>query len=99
MSPRFLSGEYKNWREQLAKRAEYFMHDTLSCPTTRRICRVAIHPVLGDVDIETAQIHCTKLVQHVVNLVELERFVGRTAIGDHLVQTLQNPAINQRYSR
>src|SRR5215471_18753822 len=75
------------------------MHDCLGCPTPRRIWRVAIHPVLGDIDIETAQIDGAKLVQRVVNLVEFARFISRSAISDYLVQTLQNPAINEGCSR
>src|SRR4029077_3155286 len=98
MSPRFLGGEYEHWRQQSAQSAENFMHDQLCCATTRRIRRVAIHPVLGDVDIEAAQIDGTKLVERVINLVKLKRFICRSAISDHVVQTLQNPAVDQRHS-
>ena len=63
------------------------MHDHLCRATTRRIRRVAIHPVLGDVDVEAAQIDRAKLVERVINLVELEGFVSRSAIANHVDRT------------
>ena len=99
MSPRFLGGEYEHWRQQSAQGAENFVHDHLCCAPPRRICRVAIHSVLGDVDIEAAQIDGAKLVEHVINLVELERLVCRSTISDHVAQTLQNPAVDECCNR
>ena len=46
----------------------------------RRIGRVAIHPVLGDVDVKAAQIDGAKLIERVINLVE---FVGRIGRADN----------------
>ena len=71
------------------------MHDHLRRAAAWRIRRVAIHPVLGDVDVEAAQIDCAKLVERVINLMKFERFVSRPAIPDHLIQSLENPAIDQ----
>src|SRR5262245_50876243 len=75
------------------------MHRQLCRATPGRVSRVAIHPVLGDVDIKTAQIDRAKLIERVINLVELERCVCRSAISNHVVQTFQNPAIDQGCSR
>src|SRR6266513_4501953 len=99
MAPRFLGRKGENWREQLAPRVENLMHDYLCRTSTRRICRVAIHPVLGDVDIQAAQIDGTKVVECVIDLVELERLVSQSTIANHLLKPLQNPAVNQCCSR
>src|SRR6266496_1881266 len=99
MAPRFLGSKSKNWRKQPAQRVENLTHDCLRCAPTRRIRRVAIQPVLGDVDIKAAQIDGAKLVKYVINLVELERIISRPAIASHLVKPPQNPAIDERCSR
>src|SRR4030095_8494769 len=75
------------------------MHDHLCRATPGRVRRVAIHPVLGDVDIKAAQIDGAKLVKRVIHLVKLESFVRRSAISNYVVQTLQNPTIDERCSR
>src|SRR5207247_3560694 len=95
MAPRYLGGERKDGREQSAQRAENFMHEQLCRAPPRRIRRVAVHPILRNIDIEAAQIDGAKLVECVINLMELERLVSRSTIANHLVKPLQNPAINQ----
>ena len=71
------------------------MHNVLRGAAARRIERIAIHPVFRDVDVKAAQIDRAKLVECVINLVKLERFVGGPAIGNHMIKPLQNPAIDQ----
>ena len=71
------------------------MHGHLRGTTAGRIRRVAVHPVLCDVDIEATQVHCAEVVERVVNLVKLERFVGGSTICDYMIDPLQNPAIDQ----
>ena len=95
MTPRFLRGEDKDRREQPAERVEDLVHRHLRGPAARRIGRVAIHAVLRDVDVETAQIDGAELVERVVNLVKFVGRVGRAAILDHLLQTIENPAIDE----
>src|SRR6266480_162277 len=95
MSPCFLSSENKNRREQSAERVENLVHRRLCRAPTWRIRRIAIHPVFGDVDVEAAQIDCAKLVERMINLVKFERFVTSSTICDHVIESLQNPAINQ----
>src|SRR5947208_589177 len=95
MSPRFLGGEYEDRRQQSTQSAEDFMHDRLGRAPPRRVCGVAIHPVLGDIDVEAAQVDGAKLVERVINLVKLKHFICRSAISNHVIQTLQNPAVDQ----
>src|SRR5438067_3661041 len=98
MTPCFLGRKRKDRSEQSAQRVENFMHDHLRRAAARRIRRVAVHSVLSDVDIEAAQIDSTKLVECVIALVELELFVSRSTISDDMIESLQNPAIDQRHS-
>src|SRR5947199_4212081 len=99
MAPRFLGGKSENRREQLTQRVENLMHDYLCRAPTRRICRVAIHPVLRDVDVEATQINRAKLVECVIDLVKLERLVSQSTIANHLLKPLQNQAVDQCYSQ
>src|ERR1044071_1949006 len=98
MSPRFFGSKYKDRRKQSAQRVENFTHHHLCCATPGRACRVAIHSVLGDVDIKAAQIDGAKLVKRMIHLVKLECFVRRLAVSNYVVQTLQNPTIDKRGS-
>src|SRR4029077_11523296 len=75
------------------------MHDHLCRAAARRIRRVAVHSILSDVDIEAAQIDSTKLVECVIDLVELELFVSRSTISDDVIESLQNPAVDERERR
>src|SRR6266478_2708963 len=95
MSPCFLGGENENRREQTAKRVEDFAHGRLCGASTSRVCGIAIHPVFRHVDVETAQIDRAKLIERVINLVKLERFVSRSTIGRYLIEPLENPGIDQ----
>src|SRR6266436_6279975 len=74
------------------------VHHHLSRTPTRRTWRVAIHPVLGDIDIEAAQIDGAKLIERVIDLMELERFVGCSTIANHFIQAFQDPAIDEGHS-
>ena len=78
----------------MAKRAVNFAHRRLGSAPTRRIRRVAIHPVLGDVDVKTAEVDRAKLIQGVINLVKLEELISRSAIADHLIEPFEDPAID-----
>src|SRR5947209_7041329 len=95
MRPRLLRGKGEDGREQLTKCPEDFVHRRLRRPSTSRVRGIAIHPVFGDVDVEAAQVHRAKLIQGVIDLVKLERFISRTTIANHLIESLQNPSINK----
>src|SRR4026208_122320 len=98
MPPRFLGRKYKDRRKQSAQGVENFMHHHLCRATPGRVCRVAIHPVLGDVDIKAAQLDGAKLGKRRIHLVTLASFARRSAITNYVVQTLQNPTIDERCS-
>src|SRR5919109_3846328 len=96
MPPCLLSAEGKNRREQSAQCVENFIHHHLCRPTKWGVCRVAIHPVLRDIDVEAAQIHGTKLVERVINLVELECFISGSTSANRFIESLENPAVDKR---
>src|SRR6266498_687192 len=50
---------------------------------------------LSDIDIEAAQVDGAKLIERVIDLVELERFVGCWTIANHFIHSLENPPVNQ----
>ena len=60
---------------------------------------VAIHPVLGDIDVEAAQIDGTKLVYPVVNFVKLVLLVRIPALLNQLLKPRRRPSIDQREIR
>src|SRR5436190_17790424 len=95
MPPGLLRSEDEHAREQPAKRIEKFEHRRLCRAATRRVRRVTVHPVLGDVDVKAAQIDGAKLIQRVIDLVKFEIIVRRPTRLDHLIQSFQNPAIDQ----
>ena len=68
ITPRFIRGEGEDRREQFAERVEDFAHHGLRRATARRIGRVAIHAVLRDIDVETAEIDRAELIQRLIDL-------------------------------
>ena len=71
------------------------MHGGLRGPAAGAAGCVAIHAVLGDVDVEAAQVDGAELVEGVINAVELEFFVGVTAGVLHFGQSGQDPAVDR----
>src|SRR5262249_56232839 len=98
MAPRFLRRKSRYRREQLAKCRENFMHRSLGCTAPSRVCGIAIHPVFGDVDVETAQIDRAKLVERVINLVKLETLVTGATLFHPVINPLHNPTTTARAS-
>src|SRR5260370_201471 len=82
VAPSLLSRKYENCRDQTHQRFEDLVHDCLSRLAPRRLRGVAIHSVLCDIDVEAAEIDCTKLVYPVVNFVKLVLLVGISALLD-----------------
>src|ERR1041385_2981005 len=95
MPPRLFRGEDEHGPEQPAKRIEKFAHRRLRRTATRRVRRVAVHAVLGDVDVKAAQIDGAKLIQRVIDLVKFEILIGRPTRLDHIIKSLENPAIDK----
>ena len=94
MPPRFLGGECENRCEQPAECVEDFVHCDLRRAAAWRIRCVAIHPVFGDVDVKAAQVYRAKLIERMIDFVKLERFVSSSTICDHVIESLQDPAID-----
>ena len=61
----------------------------------RRIRGVAIHPILGDVDVKAAKIDGAKMIDAVINLVELEGCIRAPAFRDDMIEPIKNPAIDE----
>src|SRR5437763_1821323 len=93
-TPRLLGSECQDRCEQTTERVENFMHRKLGGAASRRIGRVAIHSVFGDVDVEAAEIDCAEVIHSVVNLVELEGCIGVPAFRDDMIEPIENPAID-----
>ena len=75
------------------------MHCALGRAPPSAVRRIAIHPIFRDVDVKRAQIDRTKVIERVIGLMKLERFVSGSTIGNHSIEALQNPAINRRSHR
>jgi hypothetical protein len=71
------------------------MKDGLSCTASAGVRSIAIHPVLGDVDVEAAQIDGTKLVYPVVNLMKLILLVGFPALLNKLLKPGCYPSVGE----
>src|SRR5919201_1907554 len=98
VTPRFLGGKRKDRRDQFAKSVEDLMHCALRCPPPRRIRRIAVHSILRNIDIQTAQVDGTKVIDRVVDPMKLESLVSGSTIDNQLIQPLQNPAIDESCS-
>src|SRR5205814_10457540 len=95
MVPRFLGRKCEDRGDKPAKRVESLMHYSLCRTSASRVRGIAIHPVLSDVDVKAAQIDRAKLVQAVIDFVEFERLISRSAILHHLIEPFEDPAVNQ----
>ena len=74
------------------------MHCALGSAAARRIRGVAIHPILGDVDVKAAKIDGTKMIDAVINLVELEGGIRVPAFRDDMIESIENPAVDQSFA-
>ena len=71
------------------------VHRCLSRPSAGRVGGVAIHPVLGDINIQGRKIDRAELVQRIENFAEFVGFVSFFTLLHDAIESLQNPAINQ----
>ena len=88
ISPRFFGRKSENGRKQRRQGFDDFAHRALGRPPARRVDRVAIHPILGDIDVKTAEVDRTELIECLVDLVKLVRRVGRATFIRHLLQAI-----------
>ena len=70
------------------------MHRPLRCTPPGRVGRVAIHPVLGDIDVKAAEIDGAEMIDTVINLVELESRIRVPAFGGDMIEPIKNPAVD-----
>ena len=94
IAPNFFGSERQDWRKPSTQSIQCLLHDKLRSTTARRIRRVAIHPVLSDVDVKAAQIYYAELIKRVINLVKLEVAVGRLTSHRDLCETIKDPTID-----
>ena len=71
------------------------MHYKLGGAAARRIRGVAIHPIFGDVDVKAAEVDGAKMIDAVINLVELEGGIRVPAFSDNMIESIENPAVNE----
>src|SRR5205807_170679 len=95
MAPCFFRSEYKNGREQTAEGVKNLVHRELSRAPARRVGGIAVHSVFGDVDVKAAEIDCAKMIDAVINLVELEGSIRTPAFRDDMIEPIENPAIDE----
>ena len=73
------------------------MHCDLGSTAARRIRGVAIHPILGDVDVKAAEIDGAKMIDAVINLVELEGGIRVPTFSDDMIESIENPAVDEGF--
>src|ERR1041385_3198994 len=69
------------------------MHRRLGRAAASRVGGIAIHPVFRDVEIEAAQVDGAELIKRVIDLVKLVSRVSRPTFRDHILEPIQDPAI------
>ena len=94
-APRFLGRKNEDRSDQPDQGIEGLMENGLRRAPPAGGGSVAIHSVLGDIDVEAAQIHGTKLVYPVVNFVKLILLVGFAALFNQLLKPRRHPSIDQ----
>ena len=70
------------------------MHRELGGAAAGRIRGVAVHPVFGDVDVKAAEIDRAKMIDAVIDLVELEGGIRVPAFSDDMIESIKNPAVD-----
>ena len=93
--PDFIGGEGEDGGEQFAQRLGDLADGGLGGTAARAVRRVAVHPVLGDVDVEGAEVAGDELVHDGEDLAEIIGGVGGHGFGSDGVEALQNPAVDE----
>ena len=68
-------------------------HDRLRGFPTDGGSGIAVHPVLGDIDVQGGEVAGTKLVDRVENLSEFKRFIGLAGFLNDAVEAFHDPAV------
>lgn len=93
--PGFIGGEGEDGGEELAQGLGDLADGGLGGAAARAVGGVAVHPVLGDVDVEGAELGGEEAVHHGEDLAEVVGGVGGDALGGDGVEALQDPAVDE----
>ena len=94
MLPGLICGEGEDRGEESAEGLRDLPDGSLGGATAWAVCGIAVHAVLGDVDVEGTEIPCDEAIDDAEDLAEVVVRVGIDAFLGHDVQTLKDPPID-----
>lgn len=94
--PSLVGGVGEDGCEQLCNAGEDLMHRHLRGATARGIGRIAIHAILGGIDVNGGEVRGAELIEGVEDLAEFVGLVGFEALGGDGVEAFEDPAIEER---
>src|ERR1700758_1237083 len=94
-SPRFLSRKHEDRCDQANQRVEDIVNDGLRGATSMGRGGVAVHSIFGDVDVKATQFYRAKLIDAMVNLMELVLVVRITTLLHELLESGFRPSIDE----
>ena len=97
--PGLVGGVGEDGGEELHQGLGDFADGGLGGAAARAACGVAVHPVLGDVDVEGAELGGEEAVHHGEDLAEVVGGVGADALGGDGVEALEDPEVHQSVVR
>ena len=97
--PGFVGGEGEHRREQPDQGLGHLAHGRLRGAAARAVGGVAVHAVLGDVDVQRAQLAGDEVVHRGEHLAEVVGGVAVEAVAGQRVQAFENPAVDEGVSR
>jgi hypothetical protein len=97
--PDLIGGEGEDGGEEFAQGLGDLANGGLGGAAARAVGGVAVHPVLGDVDVESAEFGGEEAVHHGEDFAEVVGGVGGDALGGDGVEALQDPAVDEGVGR
>jgi hypothetical protein len=89
MAPSFIGGKRQDRSEQPHEVIENRVHDSLGGSAPSGVWSIAIHAIFRDIDVQTAQLDCTELVEGMINFVEFVALIRLPALVSYFLQTSQ----------
>ena len=93
--PCFVGGEGEDGSEEFGEVCEDLVHGGLGAAAARAVGRVAVEPILGDVDVEGAEVCGAELVEGDEDLAEVVGGVGGETVAGDGVEPLEDPAVEE----
>jgi len=93
--PDFIGSEGEDGGEELAQGLRDLADGGLGGAAAGAAGGITVHPVLGDVDVEGAELSGEEAVHHGEDLAEIVAGVGGHALGSDGVKALQHPAVDE----